>query len=124
MKKNEILDALKNGKTVTVNVTAAKIVWRDDVLKPINHYRSALLTKIIIADDDLGSIFFSGFSDKIACLRRGEKVSLKLTVTGVGQPSDRYPDPILFAKAHTRKNDAVTVVLDQPAEDSDLSINV
>lgn len=122
MNKAQIVEALKSGKSVTVNIEAAKVVWVDGILKPISHYRTAYLTKIIVVDKDLGSIFFSGFSDKLRALDKGEKVSLKLTITGLGTPSEKYPDPIMFAKAHTRKGDCVKV--ESPDSDHDLTINV
>lgn len=121
--RQELIDMIKSGKTVTINLTQAEVVSSKRDLKPINHYRAASLYKIVVKDPVFGSIFFSGFSDKLASIGYGDKVSLKVTVTGVGDASERYPDPILFAKPLTRKGDSVTI--EKPVVyEPDLTVNV
>ena len=122
-KRNELIELIKSGKTVTINLNKAEVVFSKRDLKPINHYCVANLYKFIVKDPVFGSIFFSGFSSKLADLNLGDMISLKVTVTGVGDPSERYPDPIVFAKPHTRKGDSITV--DKPIVfEPDLTVNV
>jgi hypothetical protein len=54
---------------------------------------------------------------------KGDKISLKVMISGIGDVSERYPDPILFAKACTKRGDSVTV-LPPVADENDLSVNV
>lgn len=123
--RQQMLDYLKQGREVTVELTNAQVVSVKSELRPISHYRCATLTKIIVRDEVLGSIYFGGFSDKLRSINYGNKVSLKVKVTGVGDATERYPDPILFAKPLTRKGDSVKVEA-SPADtqENDLSINV
>lgn len=131
MTKNELIALVKSGRTVTLNLVEAEIVSvkKDFVIlhsKPGQGpgRRAASVTKIIVKDSELGAVYFSGFSEKLKQLYRGHKISLKVTVTGVGDPSNRYPDPILFAKPHTRKGDSV-VIKDDLTEDRDnLPVNI
>lgn len=92
-----------------MQLTDAKVVSSKRDVRPISHYRAGTIYKIVVVDPVFGSVFFSSFSDKLAALSVGEQVSLKVTVTGVGDPSERYPEPILFAKPITRQRDAVTI---------------
>lgn len=123
--RKQMLDYLKNGREVTIELTNAQVVSVRSELRPISHYRCATLTKVIVRDEVLGSIYFGGFSDKLRYINYGDKVSLKVKVTGVGDATEKYPDPILFAKPLTRKGDSVKVDA-RPAntEENDLSINV
>ena len=123
--RQQMLDYLKQGREVTVELTNAQVVSVKSELRPISHYRCATLTKIIVRDEVLGSIYFGGLSDKLRSINYGNKVSLKVKVTGVGDATERYPDPILFAKPLTRKGDSVKVEA-PPADtqENDLSINV
>lgn len=123
MNRSQLIDSLKRGHTVVVNLQNASVVFCKSELRPINHYRASRLTKIIVNDPVYGSIFFSGFSAKLDAISRGDKISLKVTVTGVGDPSDKYPEPILFAKPATRRADSIAI--NTPvATDSDLTVNV
>jgi hypothetical protein len=109
MNRQELIDNVTSGRQVTIQLTDAEVVSTKRDLRRVNHYRAANLYKVVVVDPVFGSVFFSSFSDKIGDINRGEKVSLKVTVTGVGEPSERYPDPILFAKPLTRQRDAVTI---------------
>lgn len=82
--------------------------------------------KVVVKDPEIGVLYFSTYSDKLWSLEKGDKVSLKVLINGVGDATDRYPDPILFAKAQTRKRDSVTITK-KIADDSaanELPINV
>lgn len=123
--RQQMLDYLKQGREVTVELQNVEVVFVKTELRPISHYRCARLTKVIVRDVALGSIYFGGFSDKLQSINRGDKVSLKVKVTGVGDATEKYPDPILFAKPLTRKGDSVKV--EAPAantEENGLSINI
>lgn len=112
MNRNELVDLIKSGKKVTLNIVQAKVVFAKGDYIPVyrgGHSKMCYVNKIIVDDPTLGSIFFSGFSQKLRAINHGNKISLKVTVTGVGDPSQRYPNPILFAKAHTRKGDSVVI---------------
>lgn len=128
MNRNELIDTVQNGRQVVIMLDGAEVVSAKKQLKPINHYSVATLYKIIVKDPTFGVIYFSGFSAKLLEMfsHNSVKVSLKVTVTGVGEPSDRYPEPILFAKPHLKKGDPL--VIDMPIDTTeqgyDLSINV
>lgn len=134
MKRNELISLVESGRDVTLKLVEAEIVSvKKDFIHmrpgvgPVGHrftVRTLSVTKIIVKDSELGAIYFSGFSEKLKQLYRGQKISLKVTVTGVGTPSNRYPDPILFAKPHTRRGDSV-VIKDDLTEDRDnLPVNI
>lgn len=130
MNRTELIDNVKSGRRVTIMLNGAEVVSAKKDLKPINHYKCATLYKIVVKDPIYGAIFFSGFSDKLLEMfgssYNSAKVSLKVTVTGVGEASDRFPDPILFAKPHLKKGDPLVVdfPIDTTQESSDLSVNV
>lgn len=125
LNRAQILDLLKAGKKVTVELTGATVVFSKAEVRPLSHYRVGTLMKIIVRDETLGSIYFGGFSDKLRGISRGDKVSLKVTITGIGDASEKYPDPILFAVAQTRGRDSVKVDLPEiDTSGNDLPINV
>lgn len=125
LNKAKILDSLKAGKKVTVELTDAEVVFSKAEMRALSHYKVGTLMKIIVRDENLGSIYFGGFSNKLRGLSRGDKVSLKVTITGVGDASEKYPDPILFAVAQTRGRDSVKVgVPEIDTSGTDLPINV
>lgn len=109
MNREQIIATIKSGNTVTIQLSGAKVVSTKRDIRPIGQYRAGTIYKIVVVDPVLGSVFFSSFSDKLADINLGEQVSLKVTVTGVGDPSERYPEPILFAKPLTRQRDAITI---------------
>lgn len=123
LNRQEVIDHVKNGRTVTLVLDGADVVSIKWVPKPISHYRVATVGKIIVKHPELGTIYFGTYSSKFDNVRKGDKISLKVMISGIGDASERYPDPILFAKACTRKGDAVTV-LPTVADDSDLPVNV
>lgn len=130
MNRTELIENVNNGRRVTIMLSGAEVVSAKKELKPINHYRCATLYKIVVKDPTYGAIYFGGFSDKLLELFSSgyntARVSLKVTVTGVGESSDRYPDPILFAKPHLKKGDPLVVdfAIDATESDHALSINV
>lgn len=114
MEKSLLVAAVKNGRNVKVALADAEIVfvkreartlWKGSYAYGVSSYK-----KFIVKDPVYGSVYFSSSSDKLWNLNKGDKISLEVTFTGVGDPSERYPDPILFAKANTRKRDSVRVV--------------
>lgn len=125
LKTSELVGFTEKNKTVNYELVDAEVVSVKKVVWAINHYKVATAMKVVVKDSVLGSVFFQTTSDKLYGVNRGDKISLSLTLTGVGTASERYPDPIIFAKAKTRKRDsvAVTKAATQPSGD-DLSINV
>lgn len=125
LNRTQILDLLKEGKKVTVELTNAEVVFSKAELRPLSHYKVGTLMKIIVRDENLGSIYFGGFSNKLRGVSRGDKVSLKVIITGVGDATEKYPDPILFAVAQTRGRDSVKVGTPEiDTSGNDLPINV
>lgn len=112
--------------TVVYELVDAEVVFAKSILKPLNRYCVVKMNKIIVKDPILGSVFFQSSSEKLQQVSRGDKISLSINLTGVGTPSEKYPDPIIFAKASTRKRDCVTIKksVDAPSVDDDLTVNV
>lgn len=146
MNRPELMELVKNGKKVTLMLTDAKVVsvktdWKVckqttapianassgfyNDLKP-QYGHTAQLFKIVVVDPVLGAIYFSGFSEKLSRVEYGSLISLKVTVTGMGDATAKYPDPILFAKPHLRGSDTITSkpAADALAGDVDISVNV
>lgn len=135
--KNEIIEILNSTeldgmairkKTVEYSLVDAEVVFAQIVTKSLfNSYRSVTVIKVIAKDPVLGSVFFQTSSEKLFDIERGDRISLVLSLTGVGTPSEKYPDPIIFAKALTRKRDSVHIskkdVAPAPSDD-DISVNV
>lgn len=130
MNRDELIKLVKDGKRVVVMLNDAKVVSAKKELKPINTWHCATLYKFVVKDPVFGTVFFSGFSEKlIEIFGKGYgdiKVSLKVTVTGVGKASDRFPEPMLFAKPNLKRGDPLIIdcPVDATQEGSDLSINV
>jgi hypothetical protein len=121
-------------KTVTYSLVDAEVVfvksYTSHLFRDLSRANRGMLlrgVKIIVKDPVLGSVFFQSTSDKFNDVERGDKISLVVTLTGVGTPSEKYPDPIMFAKANTRKRDSVVLTkkdLSAPSADDDISVNV
>jgi hypothetical protein len=109
MNRTQLIECIKNGRQVTLQLTDAEVVSIKLDYKPVNAYRVCQMYKLVVKDPLLGAVYFSSFSDKFSDISKSDKISLKVTVTGIGDASEKYPDPILFAKALTRKGDAVTI---------------
>lgn len=129
MNRNELVEFVEQGRRVTIMLDRAEVVSFKKELKPINHYKCATLYKIVVKDPTFGTIYFGGFSDRLlelASHRYGTLVSLKVTVTGIGTATERYPEPMLFAKPHLKKGDPLVVdfPVDATNEGFDLSVNV
>lgn len=125
MTRNELLDLVKQGRSVTLMLTDAKIVSIKDEWKVCKN-TTAQLHKIVAVDPTLGAVFFSGFSEKLKSLDFGALISLKVTVTGMGDATEKYPDPILFARPHIRGKDTITCKpgAEVLTGDVDLTVNV
>jgi hypothetical protein len=123
LNRQEVIDHVKNGRTVTLILDAADVVSIKWEPRPVGRYTVASIGKIVVKHPELGAIYFGTFSSKFDNVRKGDKISLKVMISGVGDVSERYPDPILFAKACTKRGDSVTV-LPPVADDSDLPVNV
>lgn len=125
MNRSELMELVKSGKMVTIMLNDAKVVSLKDEWKVCKN-TTALLTKIVVVDPLLGAIYFSGFSEKLRRVEYGSLISLKVTVTGMGDATEKYPDPILFAKPHLRGSDTITSkpAADTLAGDVDISVNV
>lgn len=131
MNRDEVIKLVKEGKRVVIMLDAADVVMCKSTPMPLKNMSGAApLAKIIVKDPKFGSVYFSGFSNKLFDMFTKDginaQVSLKVTVTGVGDPNEKYPEPMLFAKPHLKKGDPL--VIDRPVDatgtDDDLSINV
>lgn len=140
--KSEIIEILNSTEldgmtirkpTVQYTITDAEVVFAKSYTAGLfraGRYNRGVMVrgvKVIVKDPVLGSVFFQTTSDKLYSVERGDKISLSLTLTGVGTPTEKYPDPIIFAKANTRKRDSV--VVNKPAAEpsavgDDLPVNV
>lgn len=123
LNRQEVIDNLRKGRNVTMILDGAEVLSIKWTPRAISHYRVATVGKIVVKHPELGAIYFGTYSNKFDNVRKGDKISLKVMINGIGDASERYPDPILFAKACTRKGDSVTV-LPPVADGSDLSVNV
>lgn len=123
MNRTELMELLKQGKSVTLMLTDAKIVSLKDEWKVCKN-TTALLIKVVAVDPVLGAVYLSGFSEKLRKLEFGSLISLKVTVTGMGDATEKYPDPILFAKPHVRGSDTVVSKPDPTVFKSDVDITV
>ena len=140
--KSEIIEILNSTEldgiairkpTIQYSITDAEVVFAKSYTAGLfraGRYNRGVMVrgvKVIVKDPVLGSVFFQTTSDKLYSVERGDKISLVLSLTGVGTPSEKYPDPIIFAKALTRKRDGVTIgkpeVTAAPSDD-DISVNV
>lgn len=106
--REKVVDIVKAGREVTVLLRNATIVSIKSEYRRFSAYGSTQ-RKIIVRDPQIGAVWFSSFSGHFGAAERGDRVTLKVTVTGVGDPSFQYPDPILFAQANTRSKSAVTI---------------
>lgn len=130
MNREDVMKMVKDGKRVVIMLNKAEVVMSRSTPMVVKGVTSAMLAKIIVKDPVFGTVYFSGFSQKLFDMfEKGginAQVSLKVTVTGIGDATDKYPDPILFAKPHLKKGDPL--VIDFPVDatqmDSDLPINV
>lgn len=116
-------------ETVKYDLVDAEVVSVKIIDKNLyNSYRRITVAKIVVKDALLGCVFFQSSSEKLFEIERGDKISLSLTLTGVGNPTEKYPDPIIFAKANTRKRDSVAVkkpaTAAPSAVDDELPVNV
>lgn len=107
--RDKVVDVVKSGRDVTVLLRNATIV---SVKSDIHRYggQGSLRRKIIVKDPQLGSVWFSSFSDQFSSVERGDKLTMKVTVNGVGDSTRQYPDALLFAHTNTRSNNAVTIL--------------
>lgn len=130
MNREDVMNMVKDGKRVVIMLNKAEVVMSRSTPMVVKGVTSAMLAKIIVKDPVFGTVYFSGFSQKLFDMFEKDginaQVSLKVTVTGMGDATDKYPDPILFAKPHLKKGDPL--VIDFPVDatqmDSDLPINV
>ena len=123
LNRQEVIEHIKSGRTVTMILESADVLSIKWEPRPVNRYAVATIGKVVVKHPELGTIYFGTYSSKFDTVRKGDKISLKVMITGIGDVSQRYPDPILFAKACTRKGDAVTV-LPTVTDETDLNVNV
>jgi hypothetical protein len=131
MNRDEVMKLVKEGKRVVIMLDRADVVMCKSTPMLIRgQMRSAMLAKLIVKDSNFGTVYFSGFSEKLFDMFTKDgvnaQVSLKVTVTGVGDPNEKYPEPMLFAKPHLKKGDPLVVdfPVDATKSDDDLPINV
>lgn len=130
MNRTDLMQMVKEGKRVVIMLNKADVVMSRSTPMPVKGVSSAMLAKIIVKDPVFGAVYFSGFSQKLFDMFEKDginaQVSLKVTVTGIGQPTEKYPEPMLFAKPHLKKGDPLMIdfPIDATGMDSDLPINV
>lgn len=130
MNREDVMKMVKDGKRVVIMLNKAEVVMSRSTPMVVKGVTSAMLAKIIVKDPVFGTVYFSGFSQKLFDMFEKDginaQVSLKVTVTGMGDATDKYPDPILFAKPHLKKGDPLEIdfPVDATRMDSDLPINV
>ena len=84
-----------------VSLNNAKVVKRTlapNLFKKFNEWKNVDIVKVVLLDPKLGATFISGTSTQIHNLHRDDTVSGEINITGVGDPSEKFPEPILFAK--------------------------
>lgn len=92
------LEKLKQyGFSQKVKINKAKVIKSTTLLKAINHYRCRELAKLVLVDEKLGAIFISGFSNDLF-IERGKLVTGVIELTGIGEATEQYPEPMLFAR--------------------------
>lgn len=130
MNREDLVKMIQEGKRVVIMLNKAEVVMSRSTPMPVKGVTSAMLAKIIVKDPIFGTVYFSGFSQKLFDMFEKDginaQVSLKVTVTGSGQPTEKYPEPMLFAKPHLKKGDPLMIdfPIDATRMDSDLPINV
>lgn len=131
MNKSELVNRVQNGNKVIIQLTDAEVVSikKDHFKTYRSGWAAGSYKKFVVKDPVYGTIWFCSSGDFFWNLDVDDKISLKVTVSGVGTPSERYPDPILFAKPLRKsKDNPVSVVKGYSSpnvEDSvDLGINV
>lgn len=113
MNADKIRELVGDGRTVVVMLTNATVVSvKSDFLR----LRSGHITgvkKFVVKDEILGTIWFSTSSNKLWNMVEGDKITCKATLTGMGKPTPRYPDPMMFAKVNARQKE---LMIDSSAE--------
>lgn len=105
MNADKIRELVADGRTVVVMLTNATVV---SVKSDFIRLRSGHITgvkKFVVKDEILGTIWFSTSSNKLWNMVEGDKITSKVTLTGMGKPTPRYPDPIMFAKINARQRE-------------------
>lgn len=85
------------GFTQKVKINRAKVIKATVVPKLINHYRVRELSKLVLVDEKLGTIFISGFANDLF-RNKGALLSGIIELTGVGDATEQHPVPMLFAR--------------------------
>lgn len=127
MDKAKLLETIRRGTEVILEVKDAEVVSIKKDVRHINKWRACTFLKFVAVDPKLGPVWFSTSADKFWNINLHDKISLKVKVTGVGDPSDKYPDPILFCKPALRGEKAVEIIRyyeDTFTESIDIGINV
>lgn len=111
MNREQVKDILNKNKSVTLNLENVEIIFVKEELKYSEKSRSRpfWMTKVILKDSELGSVFISSFSNKFRTLHKGQKISLKVTITGIGDANSKYPDPLFFARAELNRGEGIVV---------------
>lgn len=118
IQREKIVDLVKAGRAVRVQLNQATIVSIKEEREKFGYgitwgssisFNTGIRKKIVVRDPQIGTVWFSSFSSKFDDVQRGDRLTLKVDVNGVGDPSEKYPEPILFAKTNTRAQNSVTV---------------
>lgn len=127
MNKSELIERVQNGAKVIVQLKEAEIVSiKKDFFKTSRSgWAGGSYRKFVVNDPVYGSTWFCSSGDQFWDLDVEDKISLKVEVSGVGTPSERYPDPILFAKPLRKsKENTLSVIKGGFANNSQESIDI
>lgn len=100
---------LRSGKTVKVSLDQAKVVSSKIKSVPISHYKSIRVKSLVVVDPKYGAVYISSSSDKIFNADFGDTLTGKILLTGLGEKSERYEDPIKFSKVIRGKEGEISL---------------
>lgn len=130
MNKSELIERIQNGGQVIIQLKDAKVVSiKKDYFKTSRTgWAGGSYKKFIVQDPVYGTVWFCSSGDFFWNLEVEDRISLKVQASGVGTPTERYPDPILFTKPLRKSKENTLEVVKFNASNSiesiDIGINV
>lgn len=123
MNKSELIERINGGSSVILSLDCVKVVSIKRDVRQFNRWAMGSVLKIVAVHPEYGPIWFSTSGSKFWDINLHDTISLKVKVTGVGEPSKAYPDPILFSKPIGRGENSVKIHEIFP-ESIDSSVNL
>lgn len=107
MNRDEVIQKVQNGGRVIVQLTEADVasIKKDYFRTSRSGWAGGAYRKFVVQDPTYGTVWFASSGEWFWNLDVEDRISLKLEISGVGTPSERYPDPILFAKPLRKSRD-------------------